>query len=211
MRVSLIITFTCLRSSVQRIFKSWGSADVGVCLSVRSAGGRCEFTGNYRKKKKGEKETRSTFISSRLSDETIGISSAFLAFLPSSAGDRREEEQVGLARQATCLRNTFPLLVFKDTGCCSTPVPRALQITENVPDGTRESASDRERFRKRAAAVCQCWRTITVQSESEPARTATTRKDTGQLGCNCKHGFREDVHCLPRQHTKCCTMSGCKF
>lgn len=27
MRVSLIITFTCLRSSAPRIFKSWGSAE----------------------------------------------------------------------------------------------------------------------------------------------------------------------------------------
>lgn len=123
------------------------------------------------------------------------------SFLPSSAGGRREEELVGLARQATCLRNTFPLLVFKDTGF-------KLQKTSRT---VWESASDQERFRKRAAAVCQCWRTITVQSESESARTATTRKDTGQLGCNYKHGFRADVHCLPREHTKWCTMSGCKF
>lgn len=134
MRISLIITFTCLRSSARRIFKSWGSADVGVCLSVRSAGGRCEFTGNYRKKKMGKKETRSTFISSRLSDETIGISSAFLAFLPSSAGGRREEELVGLARQATCLRNTFPLLVLKTQAAAARPcpVPFKLQKTSRT-------------------------------------------------------------------------------
>lgn len=92
MRVSLIITFTCLRSSAPKNFKSWGSAE-SVCLSVRSADGRWEFTGNYRKKKIGEKETRSTFISSRLSDETIGISSAFLAFLPSFLPQREVGER----------------------------------------------------------------------------------------------------------------------
>lgn len=201
MRVSLIITFTCLRSSAPKIFKSWGSAE-SVCLSVRSADGRWEFTGNYRKKKLGKKKrAQLLFPVASLMKPSASQALFSPSFLPSSAGGRREEELVGLARQATCLRNTFPLLVFKDTGF-------KLQKTSRT---VWESASDQERFRKRAAAVCQCWRTITVQSESESARTATTRKDTGQLGCNYKHGFRADVHCLPREHTKWCTMSGCKF
>lgn len=201
MRVSLIITFTCLRSSARRIFKSWGSAE-SVCLS-----GAPMEDGNLQEiieRKNWGKKKRAQLLFPVASLMKPSASQALFSpsFLPSSAGGRREEELVGLARQATCLRNTFPLLVFKDTGCSSTSVPRALQITEDVPDGMRESASDQERFRKRAAAVCQCWRTITVQSESESARTATTRKDTGQLGCNYKHGFRADVHRLPREHTK---------
>lgn len=143
MRVSLIITFTCLRSSAPRIFKSWGSAE-SVCLSVRSADGRWEFTGNYRKKKL-EKKKRAQLLFPVASLMKPSASQALFSpsFLPSSAGGRREEELVGLARQATCLRNTFPLLVFKDTGCSSTSVPRALQITEDVPNGMRESERPR--------------------------------------------------------------------
>lgn len=50
-----------------------------------------------------------------------------------------------------------------------------------------------------------------MQSESESARTATTRKDTGQLGCNYKHGFRADVHCCHENTLNDAQCQGASF